>query len=58
MVKKEKHCISCNIKIGASDAAVTFDCPNCGKAEIVRCKACRTKVIKYICPKCGFEGPN
>jgi Zn-ribbon RNA-binding protein len=58
MVKKEKYCCSCKTKIGSLDASVCFDCPNCGKEEIIRCKSCRVRVIKYVCPSCGFEGPN
>jgi len=33
-----------------------FKCPKCG-ATIVRCPSCRAKGNKWVCPKCGFEGP-
>jgi Zn-ribbon RNA-binding protein len=58
MVKKEHYCNSCKAKVGSSDASINFKCPSCGKGEIIRCKACRVRVIAYICPDCGFEGPN
>lgn len=37
---------------------VTFPCPNCGKANIVRTAHERSIAAKYKCPECGFEGPN
>ena len=40
------------------NGSVKFNCPNCGREEIIRCKDCRANVIKYICPSCKFEGPN
>jgi predicted RNA-binding Zn-ribbon protein involved in translation (DUF1610 family) len=38
--------------------ATSFPCPNCGKQIIYRSRKSREIVIKYICPECGFEGPN
>ncbi len=38
--------------------SVSFPCPACGEAEIVRTKSERQNVVKYTCPKCGFTGPN
>ena len=37
---------------------VIFPCPQCGEYEIVRSKKERQTVVKYKCPKGGFEGPN
>jgi hypothetical protein len=55
---KEEICNSCKKKIMSSSSSVKFRCPNCDKDDIIRCKECRSGVIKYICSKCGFEGPN
>jgi Zn-ribbon RNA-binding protein len=55
---KIKHCTSCNTVLTNDTGATTFQCPNCGKFEIVRCKKCREIVVKYKCPECGFIGPN
>ncbi|MFH1376113.1 MAG: zinc finger domain-containing protein [Candidatus Woesearchaeota archaeon] len=57
MDKKETYCISCKKKIWDLSDVVIFKCPNCLKEDIVRCRECRVKAIKYICD-CGFEGPN
>ena len=35
-----------------------FNCPDCGKYEIVRCAHCREIAAKYTCHQCQFEGPN
>ena len=51
-------CSSCNVDITNLNGSVSFDCPNCGKETLVRCKDCRNKAIKYKCSKCNFEGPN
>jgi len=51
-------CISCKEKITNNSGATTFKCPNCGKYDIVRCGNCRKTVTKYVCPECGFTGPN
>ncbi len=37
--------------------SVTFPCPVCGE-KIIRTRNEREIVAKYVCPKCGFEGPN
>jgi|TARA_Y100000310_G_C20663985_1_gene806408 predicted RNA-binding Zn-ribbon protein involved in translation (DUF1610 family) len=55
---KEQHCSSCKVKISSSLGAVNFECPECGKEKIIRCKKCRVKVIPYVCSNCNFEGPN
>jgi len=55
---EEKKCISCKKKIENLEGSVTFNCPNCGQYEIVRCGRCRKAALKYKCPSCGFEGPN
>ncbi|VVB75245.1 Uncharacterised protein [Candidatus Tiddalikarchaeum anstoanum] len=54
MVEK---CTSCKMEISVSGHHVVLKCPNCGEAQINRCDTCRKRVIKYKCPKCGFEGP-
>ncbi|MBW2984857.1 DUF1610 domain-containing protein [Candidatus Woesearchaeota archaeon] len=54
---EELICSSCKKRISAESAA-RFPCPNCGKAEIVRCAHCREIATKYKCPQCQFEGPN
>ncbi|MCB9362310.1 RNA-binding protein [Candidatus Woesearchaeota archaeon] len=38
--------------------SVSFMCPRCGKAEIVRSSKDRAIVVSYTCPECGFTGPN
>lgn len=49
-------CSSCGQ--GLIDAGFSiFQCPNCGEAEIGRCKGCREHSTSYECPKCGFVGP-
>ncbi len=54
----ELICISCKRKITNIEGSVKFPCPNCGKAEIIRCGECRKIAAKYTCPECGFTGPN
>ncbi|MHA1686568.1 MAG: zinc finger domain-containing protein [Candidatus Heimdallarchaeaceae archaeon] len=52
------RCISCNKLLSPADEGATrFPCPSCNDVIIVRCKNCRLFGNKYICPKCGFEGP-
>jgi hypothetical protein len=41
----------------AKDNFVQFDCPDCGKSRIVRCKTCKDLSNKYVCSECQFEGP-
>jgi predicted RNA-binding Zn-ribbon protein involved in translation (DUF1610 family) len=55
---KKKNCISCKKDITNDVGTTTFLCPKCGKYEITRCKHCREIAAKYICPGCGFSGPN
>jgi len=58
-VKMEKDvCNSCKKSIANDGGSIKMPCPNCGKAEIVRCQYCRKIVAKYVCPECKFEGPN
>ncbi|USN45456.1 MAG: RNA-binding protein [Candidatus Woesearchaeota archaeon] len=38
--------------------AVSFKCPSCGKVDIVRSSSERKNAVRYICPACGFTGPN
>jgi len=58
MAEKELVCISCKKRIANRQGSTVFPCPKCGKYEIVRCRNCRERAIKYRCPKCKFEGPN
>lgn len=50
-------CISCKVKITNMVGSVRFQCPNCSKYEIVRCRRCREISSPYKCPECSFEGP-
>jgi hypothetical protein len=52
---KDLKCSSCGLGISGENF-VRFNCPACGKEEIVRCFVCRKNVRTYLC-KCGFEGP-
>ena len=54
---EDKKCTSCKIKV-ANESAVSFNCPKCGKYEIIRCPNCRSNATKYTCPNCEFVGPN
>ena len=38
--------------------STSFPCPNCGKVIIQRTRKERELGVKYVCPSCGFEGPN
>jgi len=43
----------------ANEKGVTrFNCPNCGKPEIVRTKHQKRIAVRYTCKYCGFSGPN
>jgi Zn-ribbon RNA-binding protein len=55
---KGDRCMSCNTSVVNEVGAVKFNCPGCGKQQIIRCSKCRKTVAKYKCPGCGFEGPN
>ncbi|MBU4500988.1 MAG: DUF1610 domain-containing protein [Nanoarchaeota archaeon] len=55
---KKLTCNSCKKEITNDLGATQFKCPECGKAEIVRCKNCREIGARYKCSACGFEGPN
>ncbi len=55
---KGERCISCNTSVVNERGAVKFNCPNCGKYQIIRCENCRRIVTKYECPLCHFIGPN
>lgn len=57
-MQTEKRCISTNERLTNSVGSVVFKCPNCADYEIIRSKKAREIVAKYVCPKCGFEGPN
>lgn len=56
-MEAQKKCISTNARITNDSGSVIFKCPSCGY-EIIRSKKARQIVSKYVCPKCGFEGPN
>ncbi len=51
------RCISCNKEINEA-GSVNFKCPSCSEFHIVRCRHCREIAAKYVCQKCGFNGPN
>ncbi|MBW2976099.1 RNA-binding protein [Candidatus Woesearchaeota archaeon] len=58
MPKEKIVCLSCRKNVLNSKGTSKFNCPNCGKTEIVRCTHCREIAAKYTCPACSFEGPN
>lgn len=47
-----------NVSVANDDGSVMFPCPQCGEEAVVRSKHSRQIVTKYVCSKCGFEGPN
>lgn len=53
-----ERCISTGKEIANDSGSVKFKCPNCLDAVIVRSLSARKLATKYVCPKCGFEGPN
>lgn len=55
---ENKSCSSCKKKTDNDKGCVTFNCPQCGKFELVRCTSCRKSAVKYTCPECNFVGPN
>lgn len=57
---KKVQCNSCRKEIINERGVARFNCPKCGKYEIIRCSRCREIAAKYNCPdeKCGFQGPN
>jgi len=55
---KKLVCNSCKKDLLNDKGSVVFLCPQCEKAEIVRCNHCRKIAAKYTCPSCGFTGPN
>ena len=58
MEESKKTCTSCKKRITNDTGVVKFQCPNCGKYEIVRCQSCRKNASKYKCTGCDFVGPN
>ena len=58
MTEESLKCSSCKKDVTNTKGTTRFDCPSCGKTEIVRCIHCREIVTKYTCGSCGFEGPN
>jgi len=51
-------CSATKVRITNEGGSVRFLCPQCGKHEIIRSLKARQIAAKYICPECGFEGPN
>ena len=49
-------CNTCGTALLPKDGSVVFPCPICGE-KIARCWRCRSIGRKYVCKKCGFEGP-
>ncbi|MEK6949208.1 MAG: zinc finger domain-containing protein [Nanoarchaeota archaeon] len=58
MPTKKLLCSSCKNNVASSRGTTVFNCPACGKTEIVRCMHCRKTAAKYVCFSCNFEGPN
>ncbi len=54
----QERCMSCRESITNQPGNVKFNCPSCGKGEIIRCKHCREIAAQFKCPGCGFTGPN
>lgn len=57
-MEQKTRCISCKKRVTNMIGTTKFNCPKCGKFEIVRCKHCREIASKYKCAECNFEGPN
>ena len=55
--KHVMRCTSCRRRIEAEKHWVKFLCPACQKSDIIRCEKCKGLEVKYVCEKCGFEGP-
>lgn len=58
IMEKKLTCSSCKKDITNDIGSSKFNCPQCGKTEIVRCAQCRKIAAKYTCAECGFVGPN
>jgi predicted RNA-binding Zn-ribbon protein involved in translation (DUF1610 family) len=56
--ENNNKCLATNRSVANDTGSVKFNCPKCGKYEIVRSSMARKNVVKYKCPSCGFEGPN
>ncbi|MBW3021239.1 DUF1610 domain-containing protein [Candidatus Woesearchaeota archaeon] len=53
-----EKCNSCGKRMANDPEGVSFPCPNCGNQTICRCSHCKKLSTQYVCPECGFEGPN
>ncbi|MAG91470.1 RNA-binding protein [Candidatus Woesearchaeota archaeon] len=58
MTETQAVCNSCKQRITNTIGSTRFNCPKCGKLEIVRCNHCRETAAKYQCSVCEFSGPN
>ncbi|QQG39123.1 MAG: DUF1610 domain-containing protein [Candidatus Woesearchaeota archaeon] len=58
MDDKKVTCTSCKVELTNIKGSTVFNCPDCGKFQIVRCGHCRELGAKYTCSACGFTGPN
>ena len=58
MEKEKLVCSSCKKNVANSKGTSIFNCPDCGKFQIIRCIHCRQIAANYTCPSCSFEGPN
>ncbi|MDP7141339.1 MAG: zinc finger domain-containing protein [Candidatus Woesearchaeota archaeon] len=58
MTDEKLICTSCKKRVTNQPGTAKFNCPSCGKTEIVRCKHCREIAAKYTCHSCDFTGPN
>lgn len=50
-------CSTCGNHVMSKNNFVQFECPDCGKSNIVRCKTCKDLGNKYQCKECEFVGP-
>jgi predicted RNA-binding Zn-ribbon protein involved in translation (DUF1610 family) len=58
MEKKKYISSGSGANITNDKGSVIFDCPKCNKQKIVRSFNDRQTSVKYVCPECGFRGPN
>ena len=58
MEKSSYKCTSTGASVTNDHGSAVFNCPGCGKQQIVRSYNARQTSVKYTCPGCGFIGPN
>ncbi len=57
-MEKVLKCSATSKELVNDKGSVVFKCPNCLDSDIIRSFKSRVLATKYVCPKCGFEGPN